>query len=79
MLEALIAAGIVGSVGALWKIAMENVAMRAGLKTGMASVIHELQSLRTELSKDIASLENDIKDHEFRLRDLEKKPLPPTE
>jgi hypothetical protein len=45
----------------------------------MASVIHELQSLRTELSKDIASLENDIKDHEFRLRDLEKKPLPPTE
>jgi hypothetical protein len=71
--ETLAAAGIVGAVGALWKIAMENVAMRTGLKLGMDSVIHELKSLRDELSKDIRVLEDDIKDHEFRIRDLEKK------
>jgi hypothetical protein len=74
MFETLAAAGIVGTVGALWKIAMENVAMRTGLKVGMDAVIHELKSLRDELSKDIRTLEEDIKDHEFRLRDLEKKP-----
>ena len=73
MFETLAAAGIVGAVGALWKIAMENVAMRTGLKAGMDSVIHELKSLRDELSKDIGVLEDDIKDHEFRIRDLEKK------
>lgn len=71
--ETLAAAGIVGAVGALWKIAMENVAMRTGLKVGMDAVIKELQSLRDELSKDIRTLEDDIKDHEFRIRDLEKK------
>ena len=74
MFETLAAAGIVGAVGALWKIAMENVAMRSGLKAGMDAVIHELQTLRNELSRDIAQLEEDIKDHEYRLRDLEKKP-----
>jgi cytochrome c556 len=73
MFETLAAAGIIGAVGALWKIAMENVAMRAGFKAGMDAVIHELKSLRAELSKDIKALEDDIKDHEFRLRDLEKK------
>lgn len=72
MFETLAAAGIVGAVGALWKIAVENVAMRTGMKAGMDSVIHELKSLRDELSKDIRVLEDDIKDHEFRLRDLEK-------
>ena len=71
--ETLAAAGIVGAVGALWKIAMENVAMRTGLKVGMEAVIHELKSLRDELSKDIRTLEDDLKDHEFRIRDLEKK------
>lgn len=74
MFETLAAAGIIGAVGALWKIAMENVAMRSGFKAGMDAVIHELKSLRSELAKDIKSLEEDIKDHEFRLRDLEKKP-----
>ncbi len=72
MFETLAAAGIIGAVGALWKIALENVAMRAGFKAGMDAVIHELKSLRNELSKDIKSLEDDIKDHEFRIRDLEK-------
>lgn len=72
--ETLVAAGVIGAVGALWKIALENVAMRTSLKLGMDSVIHELKSLRDELSKDIRCLEDDIKDHEFRLRDLEKKP-----
>ena len=71
--ETLAAAGIVGAVGALWKIAMENVAMRTGMKAGLDSVIHELKSLRDELSKDIRALEDDLKDHEFRIRDLEKK------
>lgn len=73
MMESLAAAGIIGAVGALWKIAMENVAMRTGLKAGMESVIHELKSLRDELSKDIRTLEDDLKDHEYRIRDLEKK------
>jgi hypothetical protein len=73
MMETLAAAGIVGAVGALWKIAMENVAMRTGLKAGLESVIHELKSLRDELSKDIRTLEEDLKDHEYRIRDLEKK------
>lgn len=71
--ETLAAAGIVGAVGALWKIAMENVAMRSGLKSGMDAVIKELQTLRSELSKDIAQLEGDLRDHEYRIRDLEKK------
>jgi hypothetical protein len=71
--ETLAAAGIVGAVGALWKIAMENVAMRSGLKSGMDAVIKELQTLRSELSKDIAQLENNLRDHEYRIRDLEKK------
>lgn len=71
--ETLAAAGIVGAVGALWKIAMENVAMRAGMKAGMDAVIKELQTLRSELSKDIQELEENLKDHEYRLRDLEKK------
>jgi len=74
MIESLAAAGIIGAVGALWKIAMENVAMRTGLKAGMDNVIYELKTLREELSKDIRALEDDLKDHEFRLRDLEKKP-----
>lgn len=74
MLTTLAGAGIIGAVGALWKIAMENVAMRAGMKAGMEAVIKELQFLRSELTKDIKSLEEDIKDHEFRLRDLEKDP-----
>lgn len=47
--------------------------MRTGLKVGMEAVIHELKSLRDELSKDIRTLEDDLKDHEFRIRDLEKK------
>lgn len=72
MLTTLAAAGICGAVGALWKIAMENVAMRSGMKAGMDAVISELQHLRADLTKDIRTLESDIKDHEFRIRDLEK-------
>lgn len=72
MFETLAAAGIVGAVGALWKIAMENVAMRSNMKAGMAEVISELKHLRADLTKDIKALEDDLKDHEYRLRDLEK-------
>lgn len=73
MFETLAAAGIVGAVGALWKIALENVAMRSSMKAGLDAVIAELQHLRSELSSDIQALESDIKDHEYRLRDLEKE------
>lgn len=72
MLTTLAGAGICAAVGALWKIAMENVAMRSNMKAGMDAVIKELQHLRADLTKDIKSLEEDIKDHEYRLRDLEK-------
>jgi len=72
MFETLAAAGIVGAVGALWKIALENVAMRSSMKAGLDAVITELKHLRSELSSDIQALESDIKDHEYRLRDLEK-------
>lgn len=72
MLTTLAAAGICGAVGALWKIAMDNAAMRSGMKAGMKAVISELQHLRAELTKDIRSLESDLRDHEFRIRDLEK-------
>lgn len=74
MLTSLAAAGIVGAVGALWKIAMENVAMRSSMKAGLDAVISELQHLRADLTKDIKVLEDDIKDHEYRIRDLEKGP-----
>jgi hypothetical protein len=73
MFETLAAAGIVGAVGALWKIALENVAMRSSMKAGLDAVITELKHLRSELSSDIQALESDIKDHEYRLRDLEKE------
>lgn len=73
MVETLAAAGIIGIVGSLWKIAMENAQGHSRFKAGIEAVIHELQLLRAELAKDIRALEADIKDHEFRLRDLEKK------
>ena len=42
------------------------------MKRGMDSILHELQMLRTDLQKDINLLEEEIKDHEMRLRNLER-------
>jgi hypothetical protein len=60
----------VAAVGALWRIAVEH----GGMKRGMDSILHEIQMLRSELQKDINILENDIRDHEARIRSLEKPP-----
>ena len=42
------------------------------MKKGMDSILHEIQMLRAELQKDIKLLEDDIRDHEARIRNLEK-------
>lgn len=42
------------------------------MKRGMDSILHEIQMLRSELQKDIKLLEDDIRDHETRIRNLEK-------
>lgn len=59
----------VAAVGALWRMAFEQGSM----KRGMDGILHELQMLRAELSKDIHELEVRISDHELRLRELEKR------
>jgi len=41
------------------------------MKRGMDSILHEIQMLRSELQKDIKLLEDDIRDHETRIRNLE--------
>lgn len=43
------------------------------MKRGMDSILHEIQMLRSELQKDIKLLEDDIRDHESRIRNLESK------
>ena len=37
----------------------------------MEAILREVKLLRTELSKDIVMLKEDVKDHEMRLRQLE--------
>lgn len=41
------------------------------MQRGMDAILREVQLLRTDLSKDILTLENRVSDHEMRLRDLE--------
>lgn len=72
MIEVFAVVGIAG-VGALWKIAVEHGTM----KEGMQSILKELQMLRSELTSDIRELEDNLLDHETRLRTLERIPLPP--
>ena len=55
------------SAGALWRIAFTHGSM----KTGMEAILKEVKLLRSELSKDIVMLREDIKDHEVRIRKLE--------
>lgn len=56
------------AVGALWKIASEHGTIRESMR----SILKELQMLRTELTKDIQALQEDLRDHEIRLRRLER-------
>lgn len=69
VLEVAAVTGIAG-VGALWKMAVEHGSM----KRGMDAILAEVRLLREDLSKDIKLLEEDLRDHELRIRDLEKKP-----
>ena len=66
MLEVTAIVGI-ASAGALWRIAFTHGSM----KTGMEAILKEVKLLRSELSKDIVMLKEDVKDHEMRLRQLE--------
>jgi hypothetical protein len=59
----------VAAVGALWRMAFEQGSM----KRGMDGILHELQMLRSELTKDIHELDQRISDHEIRIRDLERR------
>jgi|TARA_X000001036_G_C20492190_1_gene730269 hypothetical protein len=59
----------VASAGALWRIAFTQGSM----KRGMEAILREVQLLRSEISKDIIILKEDVKDHETRLRQLENK------
>ena len=60
----------VAAVGALWKIAGEHGTIRENMR----SILKELQGLRTELTKDINRLQDDLIDHEHRIRQLENDP-----
>lgn len=59
----------VAAVGALWRMAFEQGSM----KRGMDGILHELQMLRSELTKDIHELDQRIGDHEIRIRELERR------
>jgi hypothetical protein len=58
----------VAAVGALWKIASEHGTIRESMR----SILKELQLLRTDLSKDILDLQEDLRDHEIRIRRIER-------
>jgi hypothetical protein len=62
----------VAATGALWKMAVEHGSM----KRGMDAILNEVRLLRSELQKDIHVLEDDLRDHEHRIRRLEGKHLP---
>jgi len=62
----------VAATGALWKMAVEHGSM----KRGMDAILNEVRLLRSELQKDIRVLEDDLRDHEHRIRTLEGKYLP---
>lgn len=58
----------VAAVGALWKIASEHGTIRESMR----SILKELQLLRTELTRDIQQLQEDLRDHEVRIRRIER-------
>lgn len=46
------------------------------MKRGMDAILSEVRMLRSELQKDIRVLEDDLRDHEVRIRTLEQTHLP---
>lgn len=46
------------------------------MKRGMDAILTEVRLLRSELQKDIRLLEDDLRDHEVRIRRLETGHLP---
>jgi hypothetical protein len=46
------------------------------MKRGMDAILNEVRLLRSELQKDIHLLEDDLRDHEVRIRRLEQGSLP---
>lgn len=46
------------------------------MKRGMDAILSEVRLLRAELQKDIHLLEDDLRDHEVRIRKLEQGTLP---
>ena len=46
------------------------------MKRGMDAILSEVRLLRAELQKDIHLLEDDLRDHEVRIRRLEQGGLP---
>lgn len=71
MLEVASVVGV-AATGALWKMAVEHGSM----KRGMDAILTEVRLLRSELQKDIHLLEDDLRDHEVRIRRLEQGSLP---
>lgn len=69
VLEVASVLGVAG-VGALWKMAVEHGSM----KRGMDAILAEVRLLREDLQKDIRMLEDDLRDHEVRIRKLENQP-----
>jgi hypothetical protein len=43
------------------------------MKRGMEAILREVQLLRSEVSKDIIIVKEELRDHEVRLRKLETK------
>jgi hypothetical protein len=68
VLEVAAVIGVAG-VGALWKMAVEHGSM----KRGMDAILAEVRLLREDLGRDIKILEEDLRDHEMRLRNLENR------
>ena len=68
MIEVIAAIGV-ATAGALWRIAFTQGSM----KRGMEAILREVQLLRSEVSKDIIIVKEELRDHETRLRKLETK------
>lgn len=78
VLETLIAAGVVATVGTLWKLTTEHASIKVSVDSGLQAVVAQLIGLRAELGKDIVRIEHVVTrietmahDHEFRIRKLE--------
>ena len=68
MIEVISVIGV-ATAGDLWRIAFTQGSM----KRGMEAILREVQLLRSEVSKDIIIVKEELRDHEVRLRKLETK------